>query len=188
MRLNVFIATLLVSISFVAAAHAAALRTVALTGQSAPGTAGGITFETFGSFIHPQDQYIYGGPVLNDAGQIAFRADLTGSGVDSTNYQGVWSEGSGTLSLVARTGSQAPGAVSGVNFSTDPALELFFPCSMTLARPRFTVRSQTAAWDSGRRVPAALRPWPSAGNMRQVLPAASTLPSTIFTSTSMRLC
>ena len=65
--------------------------------------------------------------MLNDAGQTAFRADLTGSGVDSTNNQGVWSEGSGSLSLVARTGSQAPGAPGGVNFRIDPAFELFSP-------------------------------------------------------------
>jgi hypothetical protein len=107
--------------------HAAPMRTVALTGQPAPDTTAGATFETFGSYIHPQDQYVYGGAVLNDAGQIAFRANLTGTGVDSANYQGIWSEGSGSLSLVARTGSQAPGAASGVNFSTDPALELYFP-------------------------------------------------------------
>jgi hypothetical protein len=86
-----------------------------------------VTFESFGTLLHPQFQYGYGGAVLNDAGQVAFRANLTGGGVDFSNNQGVWSEGSGNLTLVARTGSQAPGAPSGVNFSTDPALELFFP-------------------------------------------------------------
>ena len=44
-------------------------------------------------------------------------ASLTGSGVDSTNNAGIWSEGSGSLALVARSGSQAPGTPSGVNFS-----------------------------------------------------------------------
>jgi hypothetical protein len=53
---------------------------------------------------------------LNNAGQIAFRASLTGSGVDRTNDRGIWSEGSGTLALVARTGSQAPDTPSGTNF------------------------------------------------------------------------
>ena len=56
-------------------------------------------------------------PVLNDAGQTAFCADLTGSGVDSTNDAGIWSEGSGSLALVARSGDHAPGTPSGVNFS-----------------------------------------------------------------------
>src|SRR5262245_39015460 len=127
MRQNIFIVAILVPIYVVATAHAAGLRTVALTGQPAPGTAGGATFETFGALVHTQELWDYGGAVLNDAGQIAFRANVTGSGVDSTNNQGVWSEGSGSLSLVARTGSQAPGAASGVNFKTDPVLELFSP-------------------------------------------------------------
>src|SRR5262245_13793298 len=106
MRQTVFITAILVSMSLVAAAHAAALRTVALTGQPAPDTAGGGTYESFGTYVHSQGQFVYGGPVLNDAGQVAFRANLTGSGVDSTTNQGIWSEGSGSLSLVARTGSQ----------------------------------------------------------------------------------
>src|SRR5262245_65285225 len=109
MRQITSITTFLVSIALVAAACAGNLRTVALTGQPAPGTPGGVTYESFGALNHPQDDFDYGGAVLNDAGQIAFRANLTGSGVDSTNNQGVWSEGSGGLALVARTGSQAPG-------------------------------------------------------------------------------
>lgn len=61
-----------------------------------------------------------GGPNagFNDAGQTAFAASLIGSGVDSTNNQGIWSEGSSSLALLARTGSQAPGAPSGVNYSS----------------------------------------------------------------------
>jgi hypothetical protein len=107
--------------------HAAALRTVALNGQSAPGTPSGVAFNGFGAYYDSLAGVYFRGPVLNDAGQTAFRADVAGSGVDSTNSQGVWSEGSGTLSLVARTGSQAPGAPSGVNFRIDPAFELFSP-------------------------------------------------------------
>jgi hypothetical protein len=127
MRPNVSTTALLLSFYFVGAARAAELRTVAVTGQSAPGTAAGVTYESFGSYLHPQYFYGYGGAVLNDAGQVAFRANLAGDGVDFTNHQGVWSEGAGSLALVARTGSQAPGAPAGVDFSTEPALELFFP-------------------------------------------------------------
>jgi hypothetical protein len=129
MRQIVFIPALLVSISLVVVAHAAALRTVAFTGQPAPGTPSGTTFESFSShyFIGDIDP-IFRGPVLNDAGQTAFRANLLGSGVDSTNNQGVWSEGSGSLALVARTGSQAPGAPSGMNFGLySLGFELFTP-------------------------------------------------------------
>jgi hypothetical protein len=92
--------------------QAATLRTVAFTGQPVAGTTGGATFESFSSHYNVGDiDPIFRGPVLNDAGQTAFRANLVGSGVDSTNNQGVWSEGSGTIALVARTGSQAPPAV-----------------------------------------------------------------------------
>ena len=55
--------------------------------------------------------------LLNDAGQSAFRRTLAGTGVTSTNNQGIWSGGSGELALVARTGSQAPGTASGIRFS-----------------------------------------------------------------------
>jgi hypothetical protein len=126
MRHHVFIFAYLVSVCLVLVAHAAELRTVALTGQPAPGTAGGVTFESFGSYYF-RDTKIFRGPVLNDTGQTAFRANLTGGGVDSANYQGVWSEGSGSLALVARTGSQAPGAAVDVNFGFYPGLELFAP-------------------------------------------------------------
>jgi hypothetical protein len=127
MRRNVFITTFLISLSCIAAAHAEALRTVAFTGQQAPGTLSGVTYSSFGAYYDSLTGVFFRGPVLNDAGQTAFRADVTGIGVGSTNNQGVWSEGSGSLSLVARTGSQAPGAPSGVNFRIDPAFELFSP-------------------------------------------------------------
>jgi hypothetical protein len=114
-------------LSLVAAVDAAELRTVALTGQPAPGTAGGIVYESFAShYLMGSEELnpIFRGPVLNDAGQTAFRANVTGSGVDFSNYQGVWSEGSGSLALVARIGSAAPG---GGNFGTYSGLELFTP-------------------------------------------------------------
>ncbi len=152
MRQSIFITALLVSISFVAAAHAADLRTVALTGQQAPGTPGGVTYESFGSLLHPQFQYGYGGAVLNDAGHVAFRANIAGSGVDFSNHQGVWSEGDGSLSLVARTGSQAPGAPVGVNFSMDPALELFFPVLNDTGKTAFygaTTDGGLGIWSEG---------------------------------------
>jgi hypothetical protein len=120
--------TIVISIHQLAAlAHAIALRTVALSGNPAPGIASGVTYDSFGSHYDSLNGRFFRGPVLNDAGQVAFRADLAGIGTGATNNQGVWSEGSGSLSLVARTGSQAPGAPGGVNFRIDPAFELFSP-------------------------------------------------------------
>jgi hypothetical protein len=64
----------------------------------------------------------FSGPVINASGQVAFKATLTtGSGspaVTSTTNQGIWSEGSGSLQLVARAGSQAPGTANGDLFGT----------------------------------------------------------------------
>ena len=82
------------------------LALVAREGDAAPGTAAGVNF----SFVNP--------PVLNGAGQSAFRGFIAGSGVDSTNDRGIWSEGGGAgLALVAREGDAAPGTAAGVNFS-----------------------------------------------------------------------
>ena len=78
--------------SWVSHANADSLRTVAFTGDTAPGTNAG--FSDFGF------------PTINEAGQIAFTGALTG---DGSNGKGIWPEGSGTLALVARQGSLAPG-------------------------------------------------------------------------------
>ncbi len=81
------------------------------TANKPPGTPSGVNFNLDRGLL------ILGSlPVLNDAGQTAFNAILTGSGVDSTNSQGIWSEGSGSLAMVARSGSHAPGTPSGVNY------------------------------------------------------------------------
>jgi hypothetical protein len=81
------------------------LTLIAREGSQAPGTPNGVQFTFF-----------FYAPVINAAGQTAFHAGLKGSGVDSTNNAGIWSEGSGILALLAREGSQAPGTASGVNF------------------------------------------------------------------------
>src|SRR5690606_2482975 len=74
---------------------------------NAPGTAAGVNFGDLS----------FAPPVLNGAGQIAFRGDLTGEGVTTANDRGIYSEGGGSgQTLVARTGSQAPGTAGGVNF------------------------------------------------------------------------
>ncbi|MBB6429777.1 DUF7453 family protein [Algisphaera agarilytica] len=76
------------------------------TGNAAPGTGSGIIF----SHIDIAK------PVLNDAGQTAFWAQLTGNGVDSSNDTGIWSKTTDNLDLIIRTGDHAPGTESGVKF------------------------------------------------------------------------
>src|SRR5258705_12868050 len=57
------------------------IRTVAITGDVAPGTSGA-TYDTFGPIV------------LNAAGEAAFTATLTlGGGAVATNNLGMWSEG-----------------------------------------------------------------------------------------------
>ena len=82
MRHHVFISAFLVSVSLVLVAHAAELRTVAVTGQQAPGTDSGVTYDTFDAHYSGRSVFVFRGPVLNDDGQVAFRANVTGGGVN----------------------------------------------------------------------------------------------------------
>ena len=92
------------------------LTLVARTGEAAPGVDSGVVF----SFIGSQGGFSgIAEPVLNKLGQTAFHGFLVGSGIDSTNSSGIWSEGIGNgLSLVARAGESAPGTSDGVVFSS----------------------------------------------------------------------
>ena len=55
-------------------------------------------------------------PTFNGSGQVLLLAKLRGTGVDDTNNSGVFSDRSGTLSLIVREGDQAPGLAPGVRF------------------------------------------------------------------------
>lgn len=70
-------------------------RTVALTGDAAPGQPG-LAFAALSD------------PRINDSGQVAFRAKLAGSGVTPANDGSIWSDRSGSLELVLREGGAAP--------------------------------------------------------------------------------
>jgi hypothetical protein len=95
MKKNAFSAAsaiMAVSLGLAGAAEAATIRVVALTGQEAPGTGGAV----FSGFT---------GLSLNDAGEVAFRAGLSGAGVTDETDSGVFTSGA----LVAREGDVAPG-------------------------------------------------------------------------------
>ena len=85
-----------------------ALRLVAREGNTAPGALAGVNF----SVLLNSDF------AMNNAGQVAFLSSIAGPGVTFSNDRGIWSEGPGALSLVARTGTQAPGAPVGSNFTS----------------------------------------------------------------------
>lgn len=58
---------------------------------------------------------------VNSSGHLAFRASMRASvpaGVDTTNDSGIWSSGSGSLKLLAREGSQAPGVIPDAKYAS----------------------------------------------------------------------
>jgi hypothetical protein len=74
------------------------LSLVAQRGDPAHGAGSGVDYDLFDAIT------------LNEAGAVAFRASLAGTGIDGSNDGGVWvSDGAGGLSLLFRQGEQAPG-------------------------------------------------------------------------------
>jgi arylsulfatase A len=85
------------------------LRMVARTGDSAAGTTG-----QFLNFVQP---------VINDFGQVAFFANLSGEGVVANNDSGLWTGGNSTLSLVVREGDQAMGTTGLFTLVAQPFID-----------------------------------------------------------------
>ena len=80
-------------------AGAGSLALLATAWPLAPGGAPGVSAR-FSSFEPP---------AMNDAGQLAFAASLTGTGVNAGNDDGVWLCDGGAVSLFHREGNAAPG-------------------------------------------------------------------------------
>jgi len=109
-----------------ASAQALSIRTVALSGQPAPGTAPGATEGTFGATFRV--------PVINNAGHVAFISAL--NGVPSAS-QGIWAETDDGLRLVTRAGLAAPGTSNAIlDFPTPQYLnindsdDILFACNV----------------------------------------------------------
>ena len=87
-------------------------RAVAIVGDSAPGTETNTTFHRFSV------------PTINQLGQVAFKGEVTGPGLNPWTDVGIWSEGTGELSLVARGADAAPGTppLSVYRLFSDPFL------------------------------------------------------------------
>lgn len=87
------------------------MKLIYRTGSQAPGTPTGAIFRDFTSFR------------VNEVGKIALLATLKPGGGGVSGYtEGIWAEGSGSLDLVTRRGSQAPGAPLGASFITFSSL------------------------------------------------------------------
>jgi hypothetical protein len=90
------------------AGYPTSLALIAREGAAVPGAGAGVGFDFFQIF--PQAH--------GHGGGVAFKAALEGTGVDATNDRGVWVSSGGTLGMLARTGSAAPGMGAGVTFAT----------------------------------------------------------------------
>jgi hypothetical protein len=96
---------------------ATAPQLVARTGEQAPGMPDGVRYDSFSTFLSSF-------PVLNNAGQVAYRAGLTGTGVTFGNDNAIYAGTFAAPQLVARAGEPAPGAPTNVSyvFFYDPVL------------------------------------------------------------------
>jgi hypothetical protein len=82
-------------------------RTIALSGEPAPGTPAGVVFAGFESGD------------INAAGAVVFQTQLAGPGVEVThpsNSYGIWRDDHGVLNKVVRAGEQALGRPASVNY------------------------------------------------------------------------
>jgi hypothetical protein len=95
------------------AGTAGSLQLVAREGTPAPGTGAGVNYGPFNVT-----------PVINTAGQVAFRTSLTGAVTAGVNDKGIWAGAPGSVQLVARAGDAAPALVGPdfLDFSTQPAI------------------------------------------------------------------
>ncbi len=83
-----------------------AFQTIALSGQAAPGLPAGVNYSSFAI-----------APAINDAGGVAYRAALTGTGVTGLNDFALYAGTYASPQLIAREGNAAPGTPAGVNYS-----------------------------------------------------------------------
>ncbi|MEZ6193463.1 MAG: hypothetical protein R3C45_19505 [Phycisphaerales bacterium] len=77
--------------------HAVSIEARVLSGDPAPDTTAGVVYNRFSDLV------------INELGHIAFNGFIAGPNVNGNNNNGIWSESSGNLSLIARRGQIAPG-------------------------------------------------------------------------------
>ena len=147
------------------------LQKIAQIGDAAPGTANA-TFLTLGD------------PLYNNSEAVAFRGTLkvaTGEATAST-ATGIWSTSSGTLSLVARQGSVAPGTGGGTfsAFSSlclpDSGGVLFLATLNSSKTPLINATNDVGIWQGN-----------SAGDLHLVLQLGSTIGTAPNTKTITKL-
>lgn len=122
------------------------LGLVARAGNAAPGTPAGVNYLSFTAEL----------PAINDAGNVAFRALLTGTGVSGTNDSGLWVERNGSLALVAREGAPAAGVEVGVNYGvfSPPSLNAAGQLAFVATLPGSVNSTNVAIFAESNNVPA----------------------------------
>ncbi len=117
---------LAVGLGHIAQAQLDESRTIAKTGDTAPGT-GGETFASFGEPLGsplPPETVTRGYPTINNSDSIAFGAvlDDTSPTVNAGNDEGIWAQLGDTLTLIAREGDLIPGSSTLTFQSLDPPI------------------------------------------------------------------
>ena len=144
LRLPAALLSAAIATVFVTPAHAQT-TTIAITGTAAPAPLAGAKFSTFG------------GPMLNNAGQVGFFGTLqTGvGGVTTSNDTALFAGAPGALGLAAREGSAAPGAGAGAVFSSFSDIrfnglgQLAFTGSLVVGTGGVTSSNDHGIWAGG---------------------------------------
>jgi hypothetical protein len=97
------------------------LTPIVVEAMAAPGTPAGTVFGgSSGPWIPPAFSADVSGRIAFDNnGRVTFQAKLRGDQVDDTNNEGIWSDRTGTLTLIVREGAEAPGT-NGLRFLSPP--------------------------------------------------------------------
>jgi hypothetical protein len=140
-------------------------RTVASDGQNAPGLAG-LQIDLYNAAAPTE----YSDPCISRSGTVGFLTNLTGTGVVSTNNEAAYlGLTNGTLSLVAREGTQGAGLPAGVNYGAFSYIFLNDPTHVllggALAGAGVTAANNAAVYfgDPASWSPLAIKGNPAAG-------------------------
>ncbi|MEZ6191240.1 MAG: hypothetical protein R3C45_08110 [Phycisphaerales bacterium] len=88
------------------------------------GAGNGVVFTSF--------KNIYSLATLNESGQSAFLAEITGPGIDTTNNTGVWTGYTGALTKMVQTSAPAPGTETDTVFATILSTPVLTPTGQTI--------------------------------------------------------
>ncbi len=94
---------------------------IAREGDAAPGAEMDVNF----GYLFDASTFPFGAPAINRSGKVSFVGYLVGTGITDDNDSGVFSNGLGALSLIAREDMQAPDTDMGVLFGSfgDPFID-----------------------------------------------------------------